>query len=141
MNTNAVAAASLRVSWLPVQVVKCVIVSLDQGKRQINLSLNISKNSAESSSFKKIALGMKVGCTIQSKTATGVVVVVDKHSSSSSQSMETSDAALKQRAFIPTEHLSDFASLNEKILEALEQGSTLDEVMVLGKNDKSKTLL
>lgn len=123
------------------QVVKCVVVGLDQVKRQIKLSLNISKKSAESSLFQNATLGMKVSCTIQSKTPAGVVVAVDEHSSQS-QKTETTDAGLgRQQAFIPTEHLSDFASLNEKIWEALQQGSTLDDIIVLAKKDSSKTLL
>ena len=117
-------------------MVKCVIIGLDQGKRQINLSLNISKDSADSS-FKKATLGMKVSCSIKSKTPTGIVVAIDKHSR---QDKETDDAGLGQ-AFIPTEHLSDFISLNEKIWEALQEGSTLDETIVLAKNDNKKTLV
>ncbi|KAJ3043804.1 Protein RRP5 [Rhizophlyctis rosea] len=112
----------------PGQVVKCRVLTVEPETEKMRVSLKLSGGSSVTSASKtNSAAGINIGQILSGKIVTvapeGVVVEL------------TPSGA---QGFIAKAHLSDHASLREKILQGMKEGQVVNDVLVIGKDEKGR---
>ncbi|XP_063690715.1 protein RRP5 homolog [Bolinopsis microptera] len=110
------------------QVLSCRVVHVNPEKEKLSLSLNLleefdTKNSEEKSA-RWARRGQIHSCTVLSRAKgviEGFIVQLD---------------ATKEEAFLPTHHLSDYATLSDQKTKHLQPGSKIEPVLVISKKMK-----
>lgn len=110
------------------QVLSCRVVHVNPEKEKLSLSLNLleefdTKNSEEKSA-RWARRGQIHSCTVLSRAKgaiEGFIVQLD---------------ATKEEAFLPTHHLSDYATLSDQKTKQLQPGSKIEPVLVISKKMK-----
>ncbi|KAJ3056513.1 Protein RRP5 [Rhizophlyctis rosea] len=106
------------------QVVKCRVLTVEAGEEKMRVSLKLSRSSgggADGDVKEDVKIGQLVSGKVLSVAGEGVLVEVLPNGG---------------QAFLPKAHLSDHVGLVEKILGVFKEGSVLEGLVVVAKEEK-----